>query len=180
MCRCSGCCFRTGRGWSVSGPLQPPVTSASNGAFRQTATSPCCGNEALCNRHSPDSRSAGCDFPSRRGTLQRNSIAADPLTANMVRRSVSQGRNLPLFRDQGAPLPSSSVASAPISRSCWRGRCPQPGDQRQDVGKHLLRHRHLGHLKRNVAPVADDLRTDLDQLLAQAGQRPRLRGLRHR
>jgi len=28
--------------------------------------------------------------------------------------------------------------------------------------------------------VADDLGTDLDQLLAQAGQRPRLRGLRHR
>jgi hypothetical protein len=28
--------------------------------------------------------------------------------------------------------------------------------------------------------VADDLRADLDQLLAQAGQRPRLRRLRHR
>ena len=28
--------------------------------------------------------------------------------------------------------------------------------------------------------MADDLRADLDQLLAQTGQRPRLRGLRHR
>jgi hypothetical protein len=28
--------------------------------------------------------------------------------------------------------------------------------------------------------VADDLRADLDQFLAQAGQRPRLRGLWHR
>ena len=28
--------------------------------------------------------------------------------------------------------------------------------------------------------MADDLGADLDQLLAQAGQRPRLRGLRHR
>jgi hypothetical protein len=102
-------------------------------------------------------------------TSQRNSILADPLTAKMARRSAWEGRNLPLFRDQGAPLPSF-VASAPMSRSCWRGRCPQPGNQRQDVGEHLLRHRDLGHLKSNVAAVADDLRADLDQLLAQAGQ----------
>lgn len=33
------------------------------------------------NRHSLDSRSVGCDFPSRRGPLQGNSIAAAPLTA---------------------------------------------------------------------------------------------------
>ena len=32
----------------------------------------------------------------------------------------------------------------------------------------------------HVATVADDLRADLDQLFAQAGQRPRLRRLRHR
>jgi hypothetical protein len=83
------------------------------------------------------------------------------------------------FRDQGAALPSSSVASAPISRSCWRGRRPESGDQRQDFGEHLPRHRDLGHLKRNVAAVADDLGADLDQLLPQAGQRPRLRRLRH-
>src|ERR1700752_4950817 len=44
----------------------------------------------------------------------------------------------------------------------------------------LPRHRGLGHLDRDVATVADDLGADLDQLLAQAGQRPRLRGLRHR
>ena len=31
-----------------------------------------------------------------------------------------------------------------------------------------------------VAAVADDLGADLDQLLAQAGQRPRLRRLGHR
>src|SRR3954452_17977429 len=35
-------------------------------------------------------------------------------------------------------------------------------------------------LERDVATVADDLGADLDQLLAQAGQRPRLRRLRHR
>src|SRR5437870_12206949 len=44
----------------------------------------------------------------------------------------------------------------------------------------LPRHRDLGHLERDVATVADNLGADLDQLLAQAGQRPRLRGLRHR
>jgi hypothetical protein len=33
------------------------------------------------------------------------------------------------------------------------------------------------HLERDVATVADDLGADLDQLLAQAGQRPRLAAL---
>ena len=50
-------------------------------------------------------------------------------------------------------------------------RGPQPGDQRQDVGKHPSRHRDLGHLERDVASVGDNLRADLDQLLAQASQR---------
>jgi hypothetical protein len=27
--------------------------------------------------------------------------------------------------------------SAPAGRSCWRGRCPQSGDQRQDFLEHL-------------------------------------------
>src|SRR6266478_10015949 len=34
--------------------------------------------------------------------------------------------------------------------------------------------------KRDVAAMADDLRADLDQLLPQAGQRPRLRCFGHR
>ena len=58
------------------------------------------------------------------------------------------------------PLPATSR---------WRGRRPQPGDQRQDVGEQLPRHRHLRHVEGDVAAVADDLGTDLDQLLAQAG-----------
>ena len=33
-------------------------------------------------------------------------------------------------------------------------------------------HGDLGHLEGKMAPVADDLRADLDQLLLQAGQRP--------
>jgi hypothetical protein len=46
--------------------------------------------------------------------------------------------------------------------------------------EHLPRHRDLGHLEGHVPTVADGLGADLDQLLAQAGQRPRLRGLGHR
>jgi len=52
---------------------------------------------------------------------------------------------------------------------------PQPDDQRQDFPEHLLWHRYLGHLEGYVAAVADDLGADLDQLLSQAGQRPRYR-----
>ena len=62
----------------------------------------------------------------------------------------------------------------------WVLRLVETGDERQDFRKHLPRHRDLGHLERDVATVADDLGADLDQLLAQAGQRPRLRRLRHR
>ena len=57
---------------------------------------------------------------------------------------------------------------------------PQPGDQRQNFLEHLPRHRDLGHLECDVAAVAHDLGADLNQLLAQAGQRPRLRRLRNR
>ena len=46
----------------------------------------------------------------------------------------------------------------------------QPRDQRENFLEHLSRHRDLGHLERDLAPVADDLRADLDQLLAQAGE----------
>jgi len=54
------------------------------------------------------------------------------------------------------------------------GRCPRPGDQRQNVGEYLSRYGDLGHLEGHITPVADDLGADLDQFLAQASQRPRL------
>jgi len=44
----------------------------------------------------------------------------------------------------------------------------------------MRRDTDLGHLEGDVATVADDLRADLDQLLAGPGQRLRLRRLRHR
>ena len=39
---------------------------------------------------------------------------------------------------------------------------------------------HFGHLKRDIAAMADDLRADLDQLFLQARQRPLLDRLRRR
>src|SRR3954468_11194943 len=65
------------------------------------------------------------------------------------------------------------AAFPPAGSSCWRGRRAQPSDQPQDLGEHLSRHRDLSHLESHVAPMADDLRADLDQLLLEAGERPR-------
>ncbi len=45
-------------------------------------------------------------------------------------------------------------------------------DQAQYFSEQVPRHRHLGQLERDVPPVTDDLGADLDQLLAQSGQRP--------
>jgi hypothetical protein len=56
---------------------------------------------------------------------------------------------------------------------CGRGQYAQSGDERQDFGEHLSRHRDLSHLEGDVAAVADDLRADLDQLLAQLPERAR-------
>src|SRR5271169_2133528 len=85
----------------------------------------------------------------------------------------------------GTPAQTSPIATChlPLAarsprRSCRCERRAQPS-QRQNVGKRLSRYRDLGHLERDVASVPDDLRADLDQLLAQAGQRPLLRHLRH-
>ena len=50
----------------------------------------------------------------------------------------------------------------------WSQSCDQP----QDLLEQLLRHRDLSHLEDGVAGVAHDLGPDLDQLLAQTGQRP--------
>jgi hypothetical protein len=81
----------------------------------------------------------------------------------------TEGRRFCLYQD--APSPKARRAE-------WV--MPAPGDQQQDVPKHLTRYRDLGQLEADVAAVADDLRADLDQLLALAGQRPCLRRFRHR
>src|SRR4249919_1052456 len=45
------------------------------------------------------------------------------------------------------------------------------------MSANICRGTDLSHLEGNVAAVADDFRADLDQFLAQTGQRPRLRRL---
>jgi hypothetical protein len=60
-------------------------------------------------------------------------------------------------------MPLPHCLAHPQRSLCRRRRYPQPGDLRQDVGEHLPRHRDLGHLEGDVAPVGNDLRADLDQ-----------------
>jgi hypothetical protein len=52
----------------------------------------------------------------------------------------------------------------------WRRA--QGGDPLQKFREYVARDCHLGHLERDVASVADDLRADLDQFLSQARERP--------
>ena len=76
---------------------------------------------------------------------------------------------------QGAPRPRfllEPMATGRTSRWRWIRRQPQFGDQPQNLGEQHSWHGDLGHLERNVASVADDLRADLDKLLLQAGQGP--------
>jgi hypothetical protein len=57
----------------------------------------------------------------------------------------------------------------------------QPADEQQDIGEHLLQRRELGHLDGDIAAaMAYNSCANLGQLLAQTGQRPRLRCLGHR
>ena len=53
-------------------------------------------------------------------------------------------------------------------------------DQPQDVGKQISRDSDLGHLERDIAPMADDFRADFDELLFQGRHRPVLDRLRRR
>ena len=54
----------------------------------------------------------------------------------------------------------------------WGGSWSQIINQTQDVGEQASPDCDLGKLERDIAAVADDLGSDLDQLLPQRGQRP--------
>jgi hypothetical protein len=66
------------------------------------------------------------------------------------------------------------------SRSCRKWPRPEPRDPTEDLGEQRSRHRHFGQLEHDVAAVAGDSGTDLDQLLAQGGERSLLDLLRQR
>jgi hypothetical protein len=56
--------------------------------------------------------------------------------------------------------------------SCGSWLWPEPLNAAQYVGEQVSGNGYLGHLEGNVAPVAHDLSTNLDQFVSQAGQRP--------
>ena len=61
-------------------------------------------------------------------------------------------------------------ASAGVRRSCRGWRRSELVDAAQDVGEQVARNGDLGHLERDVTAMADDLRANLDELLAQRRQ----------
>ncbi len=87
------------------------------------------------------------------------------------------GLGRPFSRSSGRKSPVVLASKTMIVwRSCRHGnrRRAQLRDQPQDVSEQMARDGDFGHLKGDVAAVADDLCADLDQLLAQTRQRPLL------
>ncbi len=66
------------------------------------------------------------------------------------------------------------IASTVALSSCWEWLRPEPIDAARDVGEQGSPDRDLGKLEGDIAPMAHDLSADLDQLLAERLQRPRL------
>ena len=82
--------------------------------------------------------------------------------------------------DHGSHLTGRVVVVHRSRSSCRERRRPRPQafDPAEDLGEQGARHRYLGQLEHHVAGVAHDPGADLDQLLAQCGQRPMLDPLR--
>ncbi len=60
----------------------------------------------------------------------------------------------------------------------WRqGSRTQPVNQAQHMGQQIMPHCHLGQVERQIAPMVNYLRADLDQLLPLRGQRQMFRRL---
>jgi hypothetical protein len=73
-------------------------------------------------------------------------VAADCTGGQIVESMASKRWNSSLGLHHGTLLASSPGAFASVGPSHWRGWCPQSGDQKQDVGEYLSRHRNLDHL----------------------------------
>src|SRR5215211_8985889 len=116
-----------------------------------------------------------------------------PNSLNDDLRTASRGRlpGLTSFKARSYPRDSAGSAdrvlfwahvvcqgsrrSRLLSPAGSTSRCrpwPQVVDHLQDAAEQITRYRHLGHLEDRVAGVRDDLRADLDHLLAKRGQRP--------
>jgi len=64
--------------------------------------------------------------------------------------------------------------------SCRSRLWPEPVDAAQDISEQASRDCDVGHLERDVTAMADDLATNLDQFVSQAGQRPMPHGVGQR
>jgi len=119
--------------------------------FYQECRSPCLRSAA---------RRCDAGFGLRWGRERRTSAPPSAEKADWVHRR--------------AQLPSFSPRTQSPGCSCCRchWRRSQRGNSLHDLREQRSWDRNLGHLKRDVAPVADDLRTDLDQLLEQTRKRP--------
>ena len=60
--------------------------------------------------------------------------------------------------------------------ACRIGIGSEPVDAAQDVGEQVFRNCHFGHLEDDIAPMADELRAGVNELLAQRRQRLLLDG----
>ena len=98
-------------------------------------------------------------------------------------------RRIATRHDRSATNFLAAVCLAAIVSYCLRirtlsGRCdlwrPQLIDHAQDVGEELARYEDLGHLERDIARMADNLRADLDQLFTQRRHQPVADRLRRR
>jgi hypothetical protein len=80
----------------------------------------------------------------------------------------------PFVSSQGAPSRRQDLKSGQQPPSTSRHRLWPPFvDYLQDATEQVTRHGDLGHPEHGVAGGSDDIRADLDHLLAQRGQRPR-------
>jgi len=104
-------------------------------------------------------------------------VASSEVSNNVLTPHRAPWRSLrPRLRQRSEALgrswmhPARRIGVDRCSRcSCRKRRRPRrrPVDPAQNLGEQCPRHGDLGQLERQVAAVADDPRTDLDQLLAQ-------------
>jgi hypothetical protein len=128
------------------------------------------------SRHSPNGpgwrpRCCSSAGPRSIGTPVRYRILAEESRRTPARGPI-RAALWPLV-DLGAWFsPRLRAPHGPLRSGRRNGWSPQAVDPAQDFGEEHPRHRHLGQLEDDVAAVAHDPGADLDQLLAQRGQRP--------
>ena len=126
------------------------------------------------SRDSPDEPRLGvniCAFPA----FPQDRRAVSTVTSALGSSDGVRGADLAIFLGIWAHscrwlLLNAGPSNVSRGRGWWLR--PQFCDEAQNLLEHLPGDGDLGHLERDVAGVADDLRADLDQLLFQRRQRP--------